>query len=65
VPMRAFREKFGDLSGEDIAARLHDFVRDFLAHEPKDGRSTKSEVAHAKADGGTDGRIEHEAVKSR
>src|SRR3989441_8202353 len=37
VPMRAFREKFGDLSGEDIGTRLHDFVRDFLAHEAKDG----------------------------
>ena len=33
VPMRAFREKFGDLPGELIGARLQDLVRDFLAHE--------------------------------
>ncbi len=26
VPMRAFREKFGDLGGEDIGARLHELV---------------------------------------
>src|SRR5689334_5388189 len=33
VPMRAFREKFGDLPGELIGAKLQDLVRDFLAHE--------------------------------
>jgi nanoRNase/pAp phosphatase (c-di-AMP/oligoRNAs hydrolase) len=49
VPMRAFREKFGDLSGDDIGARLHDFVRDFLAHEqPKEIKTLKSEVGSLK-----------------
>jgi nanoRNase/pAp phosphatase (c-di-AMP/oligoRNAs hydrolase) len=33
VPMRAFRDKFGDLNGEAIAAKLRGIVEDFLAHE--------------------------------
>jgi hypothetical protein len=33
VPMRAFREKFGDLPGEMIGPKLHDLVRDFLTHD--------------------------------
>ena len=33
VPMRAFREKFGDLAGEDIGAKLQEFAHEFLAHE--------------------------------
>jgi nanoRNase/pAp phosphatase (c-di-AMP/oligoRNAs hydrolase) len=32
VPMRAFREKFGDLSGEEIGIRLQELVAQFL-HE--------------------------------
>ena len=32
VPMRAFRDKFGDLQAADIAPRLHDLVEQFL-HE--------------------------------
>jgi nanoRNase/pAp phosphatase (c-di-AMP/oligoRNAs hydrolase) len=34
VPMRAFREKFGDLSAEGIGARLQAFAHEFLAHDP-------------------------------
>ena len=50
VPMRAFREKFGDLNADDITTRLHDFVKDFLAHEPtpREVRSLKSEVGSLK-----------------
>jgi nanoRNase/pAp phosphatase (c-di-AMP/oligoRNAs hydrolase) len=33
VPMRAFREKFGDLSGEDIGGRLRALVQEFLTHD--------------------------------
>jgi nanoRNase/pAp phosphatase (c-di-AMP/oligoRNAs hydrolase) len=33
VPMRAFREKFGEMPAEMIGPRLQDLVRDFLAHE--------------------------------
>src|SRR5204863_3096600 len=46
VPMRAFRDKFGDLDGEQIGLRLREFVHEFLVHEPKkaDGRSEKVEV---------------------
>src|SRR4030088_104611 len=33
MPIRAFREKFGDLPGEMIGPKLQDLVRDFLTHE--------------------------------
>ena len=33
VPMRAFREKYGDLSGEDICRKLKEFAHEFVAHE--------------------------------
>jgi nanoRNase/pAp phosphatase (c-di-AMP/oligoRNAs hydrolase) len=33
VPMRAFREKFGELTGEQIGARLQEYVHEFLTHE--------------------------------
>jgi hypothetical protein len=44
VPMRAFRDKFGELSGDDIGRKLRDLVQDFLQHEQKDVRNVKSEV---------------------
>ena len=52
VPMRAFREKYGDLTGEEFGAKLQEFVHEFLTHEgpartEKDkleGRSQKLEV---------------------
>jgi nanoRNase/pAp phosphatase (c-di-AMP/oligoRNAs hydrolase) len=34
VPMRAFREKFGDLSGEQFGARLQELVSQFLHEVP-------------------------------
>jgi nanoRNase/pAp phosphatase (c-di-AMP/oligoRNAs hydrolase) len=34
VPMRAFREKFGDLSGEQLGARLQELVSQFLHEMP-------------------------------
>ena len=58
VPMRAFREKFGDLSGEDIGTRLDELVQEFLQHEPKEVRSGKSEVR-------SESKTEDEAVKAR
>jgi nanoRNase/pAp phosphatase (c-di-AMP/oligoRNAs hydrolase) len=40
VPMRAFREKFGELAGEDIGVRLQAFIHDFLHHDaPADKKS--------------------------
>jgi nanoRNase/pAp phosphatase (c-di-AMP/oligoRNAs hydrolase) len=33
IPMRAFRQKFGELSADDIGARLQELVKDFLQHE--------------------------------
>ena len=55
VPMRAFREKFGDPSGEEIGAKLQALAHEFLAHDGmREVRSPKSEV-----------RSESEEVKSR
>jgi hypothetical protein len=31
--MRAFREKFGELAGDDIGVRLQAFIHDFLQHD--------------------------------
>ena len=47
VPLRAFREKVGDIPAEAISAKLQEFVHEFLAHEPSgksEVRSQKSEV---------------------
>ena len=59
VPMRAFREKFGDLSSEDISPKLHELVHDFL-HEPSGKSDGKSEVRSLKSEGKNE-----EEVKSR
>jgi nanoRNase/pAp phosphatase (c-di-AMP/oligoRNAs hydrolase) len=56
IPMRRFREKFGDLSGRDITARLHELAAEFLQHA--DGKAPKLE-------GRTDSRQDHEPVKAR
>jgi nanoRNase/pAp phosphatase (c-di-AMP/oligoRNAs hydrolase) len=54
VPMRAFRDKFGDLNGDEINAKLQFLVTDFLAHEtPKDGKpdGAKAESRSPKHEG--------------
>lgn len=58
VSMRAFREKFGDLSGEDIGGRLHELVQEFLQHEAKEVRSGKLDVR-------SESKAEDETVKAR
>jgi len=57
VPMRAFREKFGDIGSDEIGARLQELVHEFLTHEAKEGRSQKVEVRSSEK--------EDEAIKSR
>jgi nanoRNase/pAp phosphatase (c-di-AMP/oligoRNAs hydrolase) len=42
VPMRAFREKFGDLTGDQIGPRLQEMVHEFLQHEPSAKLEVKS-----------------------
>jgi nanoRNase/pAp phosphatase (c-di-AMP/oligoRNAs hydrolase) len=44
VPMRAFREKFGDVSADEISARLRALAQEFLAHDvrEKEARSVKA-----------------------
>src|SRR5205814_4160134 len=50
VPMRAFRDKFGDLSAEDVNAALQGLVQDFRQHEAaKDVKGLKSEVGSLKS----------------
>jgi nanoRNase/pAp phosphatase (c-di-AMP/oligoRNAs hydrolase) len=48
VPMRAFREKFGNLDGDDIAGRLHQLVNQFL-HEPPAGAEKRRDTAAVKS----------------
>jgi nanoRNase/pAp phosphatase (c-di-AMP/oligoRNAs hydrolase) len=33
VPMRAFRDKFGEAAGDDVGVRLQAFIHDFLQHD--------------------------------
>ncbi len=50
VPMRAFREKFGDLNGEGITARLRELAAEFLQHDgAKDVKAAKPEPEPLKA----------------
>jgi nanoRNase/pAp phosphatase (c-di-AMP/oligoRNAs hydrolase) len=58
VPMRAFREKFGNLSGDEIGAKLQELVMQFLHEAPKEVRSLKSEVR-------SEERTDTEEVKTR
>jgi nanoRNase/pAp phosphatase (c-di-AMP/oligoRNAs hydrolase) len=47
APMRAFREKYGDLAGDDMGARLQAFVHEFLTHEPAAAEKDKKREAAA------------------
>jgi nanoRNase/pAp phosphatase (c-di-AMP/oligoRNAs hydrolase) len=52
APMRAFREKFGNLDGELISAKLHALVHEFLQHEqpaPDKDKEKKREPAGVKS----------------
>jgi nanoRNase/pAp phosphatase (c-di-AMP/oligoRNAs hydrolase) len=68
VPMRAFREKFGDPSGDQIGAKLQELAHEFLAHDgTRDFRSMKSEVGSPKSEVGpkSEVRTESEELKAR
>jgi nanoRNase/pAp phosphatase (c-di-AMP/oligoRNAs hydrolase) len=59
VPMRAFREKYGDLDADRIGALLQELVGHFL-HEPaKDGRDQRSHKADTRAE------ARHEPVEAK
>jgi nanoRNase/pAp phosphatase (c-di-AMP/oligoRNAs hydrolase) len=51
VPMRSFRDKFGDLSADAVTERLHELVETFL-HEKdgKEGKDGKAQKPEAKAE---------------
>ena len=47
VPLRAFREKYGELTSDAMSAKLQEFAHEFLAHEPAgkvEGKSQKLEL---------------------
>jgi len=47
VPLQAFRDKVGEIPMEQMAAKLQEFVHEFLQHDPSgklEGRSQKLEV---------------------
>jgi nanoRNase/pAp phosphatase (c-di-AMP/oligoRNAs hydrolase) len=50
VPMRAFREKFGDLQADEITPRLHELVTEFRHEAPRDGKEAR-EVRSQKLEG--------------
>jgi hypothetical protein len=45
VPMRALREKFGDLPGEMIGPKLQDLAHEFLAHDQPPTEKKKETAA--------------------
>ena len=49
VPLRAFREKYGDLPADAIGAKLQAFAHEFLQHEPS-GKLEKLEVKSQKVE---------------
>jgi nanoRNase/pAp phosphatase (c-di-AMP/oligoRNAs hydrolase) len=48
IPMRAFREKFGDLQAADIVPRLRELVAQFLHETPSHAKPHKSEAEELK-----------------
>ncbi|HTK29013.1 MAG TPA: DHH family phosphoesterase [Vicinamibacterales bacterium] len=42
VPMRGFREKFGDLDADGIGRRLRELAAEFLHEAPKDGKAPRA-----------------------
>jgi len=49
VPLRAFRDKYGELPAEAIGAKLQEFVHEFLQHDPS-GKPEKLEVKSQKVE---------------
>ena len=48
VPLRAFRDKYGELPAEVIGAKLQEFVHEFLAHDPAGKLEVKSQKVEVK-----------------
>ncbi len=49
VPMRAFREKFGDLNADAINAKLQSLITDFMAHDKEASKTGDGQKAESKA----------------
>jgi nanoRNase/pAp phosphatase (c-di-AMP/oligoRNAs hydrolase) len=50
IPIRAFREKFGDVGGNDIGIRLAALVQEFLTHDTGKPENMKPEVRSLKTE---------------
>jgi nanoRNase/pAp phosphatase (c-di-AMP/oligoRNAs hydrolase) len=48
VPLRAFRDKYGELPAEAIGAKLQEFVHEFLQHDPAGKLEVKSQKVEVK-----------------
>ena len=48
LPLRAFREKYGDLPGDRMSAKLQEFAHEFLQHEPAGKLEMKSQKVEVK-----------------
>jgi nanoRNase/pAp phosphatase (c-di-AMP/oligoRNAs hydrolase) len=48
VPLRAFREKYGDLPADAIGAKLQSFAHEFLQHEPTGKVEVKGQKVEVK-----------------
>jgi nanoRNase/pAp phosphatase (c-di-AMP/oligoRNAs hydrolase) len=62
VPMRAFREKFGDIQAESIGLRLQELIAQFLHEAPREARGQRID---GRSEGAGDGRTEKEELKTR
>jgi nanoRNase/pAp phosphatase (c-di-AMP/oligoRNAs hydrolase) len=47
VPLRAFREKFGELDAESFSTRLQELAHEFLQHEPQASPEKKREAVRS------------------
>ena len=48
VPLRAFRDKYGELPAEAIGAKLQEFVHEFLQHDPAGKLEVKNQKVEVK-----------------
>ena len=47
VPLRAFREKFGELDAESFSTRLQELAHEFLQHDPQTSPEKKREAVRS------------------
>ena len=65
VPLRAFREKFGDHDPKGISSLLQGLVGQFLHEGPKEGKASRVEDGRTAKEDGREASAEPEEVKAR